>query len=992
MKKNYLMIFIVTAGLLIYNVASATIPKGSERHYYDQRLTKGQVKNRQGSALKGVMVSVKGKAANTLTDENGYYSLEADVNDVLIYQLEGYAQQEQKVVAKDINVLLEKNETGEPVDVLFGTHKANTFSGAVSSIKADELSSVGSPVVSNTLAGRLLGLVTSQSISLGNDGSNFSVRNSSPIIIVDGAVRDIDQLNINEIDEITVLKDPVSLAPFGLRSSDGIILVKTKGGTDAKQTINFSAQGALQQPTYLPKYLDSYNYALLANEAALNDGATVAPYSPADLEGYRTGLDPFKYPNNDWYKMALKPSYNFTRFNLNVAGGSSSARYFVALENLNQAGIFKDGPNDYNTNNDFNRYAFRSNVDVDIDPNTTIGLRLAGKYEKSNSPGTDVNSLFNDMRNTPPNAYPVFNPDGSMGGNSLYTKNIYGSLYKTGFIRENRRTALVDALISRKLNFITEGLSLTGSAHYTSYYNQFLNRNRSNFAVYQLNTDKSYTQFGSNANFGTGAVVNSYTRRFNYDAGLNYSRSFNKHAIDATLRYTWDQYDSGTALTGAYAGLMGRVSYDYNEKYFADLAFSYQGSEQYQKGRRYGVFPAISAGYDLAKEDFLKTTAVNQLKLKVSAGLLGYDRASNFDYQPYYSPTGTAYVFGNSAAGVNGWNEQSIGNPNITWEKSRVFNAGIDARFFNSKLGVNLEYFNRRRYDMLQTRGVSNPILGLTYPLENLGINSYKGIELGTDYNAQLGELKINLGANAQLFENKVIFQDELPRGYAYQVRTGERVGQPFGLVALGLFQSQAEINASFPQFNAVLKPGDIKYQDLNGDNKIDDDDQMAIGRKSNPINYSGSLGLKYKGFDFFALVQGVANKDFFFTGNNAWEFRTLGLTTNGTVQEHHLDRWTPATASTATYPRLSFGNNINNHRTSTYWIKNGDYLRLKNVEIGYTLPATLVNRIHFSSLRVFVNAYNAFTLTGLKDIDPEALFNNYPLYRSYTVGVNVKF
>jgi len=1002
MKKHYLMICIVTAGVLACNAANASPIKESEYHYH-QNLIKGQVKSRHGFPLKGVLVSIQGKTGSTLTDEKGYYSLQADVNDVLIYELEGYDKQEQKVKRGDLDVVLYEHGT-QWVNGLFGKHKAKTFSGAFASTKGDELSSVGSPNVSNALAGRLLGLVASQSISLGNDGSSLSLRNSEPIVIIDGAVRDIDQVNINEIADITVLKDPASLAPFGMRSSDGIIVVRTKEGASAKQIINFSAQGALQQPTYLPKYLDSYNYALLSNEAAANDGN--APiYSPADLEGYRKGEDPYKYPNNDWYKMALKPSYNFTRFNLTVSGGGPTARYFVALENLNQGGIFKDGPNDYNTNNDFNRYAFRSNVEVDIDKNLTIGLRLAGKYEKSNSPGADVNLIFLTMRNTPPNAYPVFNPNGSLGGNSLYTNNIYGLLNKTGYNREGRRTAFIDAELKRKLNFITEGLSLIGSAHYTSYYSNIVFRSRSNFAVYQLNIDpatqaQSYSQFGVNDNFqAANGYNNSFSRRFNYDAGLVYNRSFNKHAIDATLRYTWDQYDVGTSLTHAYSGLIGRASYDYNEKYFADISFSYQGTEQYQKDKRYGFFPAMSAGYDLAKEDFLNATSVNQLKLKVSAGLLGFDRASNFAYQPYYS-SGTAYVFGSSGTSLNGWNEQSLGNQNITWEKSRIFNAGIDARFFNSRLGLNLEYFNRHRYDILQTRGASNPILGLTYPAENLGINNYKGIELGSDYNVHLGDVEVNLAANAQFFKNKVVFQDELPRAYDYQVRTGSRVGQPYGLVALGLFQSQNEIDASFPQFNATLKPGDIKYKDLNGDQVINDDDQMAIGRKSNPINYAGSLGLKYKGFDFFALVQGVANKDFFFTGTNAWEFQSSSpiftssgpQSLNGSVQELHLNRWTPATATTATYPRLTLGQNVNNHRTSTYWIKNGDYLRLKNVELGYTLPSALVNSIHLSKIRVFVNAFNPFTLTQLKDLDPESLFSNYPLYRSYTVGINVKF
>ncbi|UKJ06745.1 SusC/RagA family TonB-linked outer membrane protein [Solitalea lacus] len=949
--------------------------------------------------LLGVVVAVKGTKRSTQTDAAGEFSIKAGENDILVFTAPNFQPFQVSVKNKTrFNVKLDPSDlTSETIQFLYGTHKAKTFSGAVATIKGDDINTVGSPSASNALAGRLLGLISSQSISFGNDGSNFSLRNFSPVIIVDGQVRDIDQINTSEIAEISVLKDPASLAPFGMRSSDGIIVVKTKSGSAKKQTISFSAQGALQQPTYLPKYLDSYNYAVLSNEAARNDGST-EPYTQADLDAYKNGTDPNGHPNVDWFKLALKPTYNFTRYNFNATGGNASARYFVSLENMNQGGMFNVGSQDYNTNNDYNRYAFRSNVDIDIDKNTSVGLRLAGKFEKANSPGAGIGSIMSALKSTPANAYPVFIPDTTLlGGNSLYKANIYGLINKTGFNRESRRIAFVDADLNRKLNFITEGLSATGSVHYTSYYSNTVFRSRSNFAVYQLTVDpatanKTYQQFGTNANYSSSdSYDNSFSRRLSLDGGLSYNHSFDKHGIDATVRYTWDQYDIGTSLTHAYKGVMGRVSYDYNEKLFADVAFSYQGTEQYVKGSRYGFFPAMSVGYDLAKEDFLKTSGINQLKFKVSGGLLGFDRASNYAYQPYYTSSSNVYYFGNSGTALGGWNEAAIANPNITWEKSKVFNAGIQARMLDNKLGVTVEYFNKYRYDVLQAPGSSNTLLGLSYPDENLGKYRYEGIELGSDYSVRLGKVDLSLAANAQLFDNKVIFQDEVNRPYDYQYRTGQRVGQPFGLVALGLFQSQAEIATSPTQFGVALQPGDIKYKDLNGDKVIDDNDVTAIGKKSAPIYYSGSLGLKYQGFDFSAVVQGVANKDFFFTGSNAWEFQNNGVS-SGTVQNLHLNRWTPETAATATYPRLTYGTNVNNHRTSTYWIKDGDYLRVKNVELGYTLPSSASNKIHLSNLRVFVNAYNPLTITKLKDMDPEALFNFYPLYKSYTVGISAKF
>lgn len=989
MKKHYLIVFIVTAGVLAYNAAEASPIKESEFHYH-QNLINGQVKSRSGFPLKGVLVSIKGKTGSTLTDEKGYYSLEADVNDVLIYELEGYDKQEYSAKRKNIDIFLQESRTEKWTNGLFGKHKSSTFSGSAAAVKSEDLHGAPISSVSNTLSGRLNGLLTAQSIADGDDRSFFGLRGRNPIVVVDGAVRDIDELSLNEIESITVLKDPASLAVMGLRSSDGAVVVQTKRGFAGKQIISFSAQGSLQESINLPKNLDAYNYATLANEASLNDGRPQI-YTPADLEAYKNGSDPYKYPNVNWYDAALKPRYSFNRFNLNISGGGATARYFMALENQNQGGIFKEGRNDFNTNNTVNQYNFRSNVEVDIDKNLSIALRLAGKYQQANSPGAGIDAILEQIRQTPANAYPIFNQDGSLSGNSLYTKNINGQLYKTGYTRDYRRTLFIDADLNRKLNFITSGLSLTGSIHYTSYYSNVILRNRSDFAVFQpvydpVSQTESYLQFGTNANYANGnSYGNSFSRRLNYDAGLKYSRSFSKHTIDAALRYTWDQYDVGTSLTHVYQGLLAMASYDYDERIFADFTVSYQGTEQYLKDKRYGTFPAISVGYNFAREGFIKNSIFDQLKLKASAGLLGFDRASNFAYQPYYSSASNAYYFG-TATGMTGWNETALGNPEISWEKTRVFSTGIDARVFKNSLGLTIEYFRQHRYDVLQQRGQSNPLLGITYPLENIGVYNYSGIELGLDYQKKIGQLELSLNGNLQTAKSKVVFTDELTRKYAFQQRTGQQIGQAFGLVASGLFQNQTEIDNSPKQFFSLLQPGDIKYVDQNADGVINEDDVTAIGKKGMPVYYAGSVGLKYKNFDFFALLHGVSGKDFYFVGNNAWEFQD-----NANLQQHHLNRWTPLNP-TADYPRLTLGTNTNNHRTSTYWIKNGNYLRLKNVQLGYNLPSTVTRKIGFGNLRIFTSAFNLVTVTKLKDLDPESLFGNYPLYRSYNIGLTAKF
>lgn len=976
MKRIYLTIFIITVGMLTYNEVNAA-PLNGPKQYYHLKLIKGQVKNQYGLPLEGVRVTVKGKTESVVTDARGYYSVEAAIDsDVLTYELTGYDHQEQRVKGNNIDVFLQENGSTRSFNV----------------VKAEALYDIPVPNVSSTLSGRLNGLITTQSVFNGTDRSSFLLRGRSPIVMVDGAIRDIDGLSLNEIESITVVKDAVSLATMGMRGADGIVMVRTKNGSDSKPIISFSAQTAVQEPLQLPKYLDAYHYALLANEASANDGRPQI-YSASDLEGYKNGTDPYKYPNVNWYEETLKPRYSFNRFNLNVSGGGKSARYFIALENQNQGGIFKEGPNNFNTNNTINRYNFRSNVDVDIDKNLSIALRLAGKYEQANSPGVEIEDILDQIKQTPANAYPIFNKDGSLSGNSLYTKNLFGQLYNTGYMRDNRRNLLVDADLNRKLNFITSGLSLAGSIHYTSYYNNTVLRNRTNFAVFQPVYDpatqtESYLQFGTNGSYDkSNSYGNSFTRRLNYDAGLKYNRSFSKHHIDAALRYTWDQYDIGITLTHAYQGIDANASYDYDQKIFASISVSYQGTEQYPKDKKYGTFPALSVGYDLSKEAFLKNSIFDQLKLKASAGLLGFDRAFNFSYQPYYGTSSNTYYFGSTATGMAGWNESALGNPAITWEKTKVFNIGIDARMLKNSLGLSLEYFRQHRYDALQQRGQSNPLLGTTYPLENIGVYNTNGVELGLDYHKKFGQLELSLNGNLQFSNSRVVYTDELPRKYAYQQRTGQQIGQPFGLVAAGLFQSQQEINNSPAQFSSALQPGDIRYLDQNGDGVINEDDVTAIGKKGAPVYYSASAGLRYQHFDFSALLQGVSDRDVYFTGNNAWEFQN-----NGSVQQYHLNRWTPSNAATADYPRLSFGTNTNNHRTSTYWIKNGNYLRLKNIQLGYTLPSSLTRRASLSNVRLFASAFNLFTITKLKDLDPESLFSNYPLYKSYNIGLTAKF
>lgn len=827
--------------------------------------------------------------------------------------------------------------------------------------------------------------------TLGSDAVSLSLRGQSPTIIIDGIPRPLTIFNLEEIESVTVLKDAVSTAMLGGKGANGVLLITTKRGAKGRQSISFTAQTAFQKSLKTPNALNSFQYATLYNEARVNDGLTPI-YTSTDLQAYQTGSDPIGHPDVDWKSVVTKPTSRFNHYTLNVSGGNDFGKYFVAVEHVNQTGLFRSSDlNTYETDNTFKNFTVRSNVDLQINKKLSAGINLMGRLINMNDPGFGSGSILNQMYITPNNAYPIYNPNGTYATTSSYQNNIYAQAVSSGYIGTYKRDVLADLFLKRTFNEITEGLWLKAKASIYSTLAENTFRNKS-FATFAYNpTTNAYTQYGTN---GTQSNTTGITQQGHSDyeeLALGYDRNFGKNGVSAILLANNDNAFSGSDLPYTLRGISGKASYNFDEKYVLDLAFGYNGSNYYPPAGdfKYGFFPAMGLAWNMEKENFLKDVKwVSALKLYGTYGKTGNDNPGYFVYiQRYFD--GTSAYFGATAGSQTSIFEQPLANPNITWEKANKLNIGVQGTLFNNKVGFSVERYSDKYYDLLMQRGKNSALIGQNYPIENIGQSRYTGWDFKLNYQQTINKFSYFIAATGGTQKSEVLFQDEVNQPYAWMQRTGQAVGQRFGYIDQGLFQSQAEINTSAKVEGYTAQPGDIKYKDLNGDGIINQLDQTAIGNTKALFYYGFNLGFQFKGFDLSALIQGAMNRTVYVGGNTEWAFQNGGF---GQAWEQNLGRWTPQTASTATQPRVGLGANINNYATSTYWQHSGNYVRLKNVELGYTIPDFLTKKIGLQSLRVFANATNLLTFSAYDKIDPEVYNGSYPIQRLINMGVNVKF
>jgi len=885
--------------------------------------------------------------------------------------------------------------------------------------------------VLNALTGRVAGLYSKQSSGQpGLDGVALTLEGRTPIVLVDGVVRPLTALDLEEIESVTVLKDAMSTAMLGVRGANGAVLITTRRGSNTAQQISFTVQSAFQQPIGMLKPLNAFDYATLRNEA-VNNEISVNPnfstgllYSAADLQAFQNNSDPIGHPVNNFQSQLLKSTTQLNRYSLNVSGGNSTVRYFTSIEHLYQDGLFNTSAiNSYNTNDYYSTYMIRSNIELDITSKITAGVHLFGSIANENEPGgvsvvgptgatlTGTQSIFNSFLTTPNNAYPVYNTNGSYGGNSQFPANILGQAISSGYLQNYTRNVSADFYVKRTLDEVTKGLYLKAIVSYTSNLNEQINRSKPVIAFqesisgtgvqsYGAALTPNSTQINTNAISSTIGVPGVGQSRQNYtEVSLGWNRDFDHvHHFEAVVLANSDNRDDGVNLAYDVQGISARASYNYKEKYIAELAGGYNGSNYYPgtSHYKYGLFPVVGLGWNITKEDFMNNNSwISNLKLTANYGKVGNDNPGYFVYLQRYNNAASP-IFGTSAGANTSLAESSpLANPNISYEQANKLNVSLQGLLLNNKLGFEVDYYNNTFSNVLIQRGQSTSLLGSTYPTENIGRNLYTGYDFQISWqDTKSKDFSYHIALNAGLQQSKVLFSDEVPEPYPWMVRTGQKVGQAFGYVAEGLFQNQSDISNARQNSVGVVpgytaQPGDIKYLDKNGDGVINQFDQAPIGPKGPLVIFGADLGFRYKYLDFSALLQGVGNYNVYLNGNSYWEFQNNGF---GQAYQQQLGRFTPATAATATYPRLSIGTNSNNQVFSSYWYRSADFMRLKNIQVGFTLPDKYANTVKVKSLRLFVSGTNLFTVTRLKGgIDPEDTNGLYPIQKLFNVGINIK-
>ena len=890
--------------------------------------------------------------------------------------------------------------------VAYGMQPKWMTTGAVSSVRGNELKSFV-PNIANMLNGRIPGLVVQQwgcepgadSPAMNARGVNTYGSGTGLFIVIDGFQSTeayFQQLTPQEIESITLLKDASATAIYGSKGANGVLLITTKRGTSDKIKINFSIQSGFQQPLRLPEFLGAYDYATLYNEALVNDGKSPF-YTPMDLEAYKTGNDPIFHPDVDWYGTILRKAAPITNYNFTASGSNEYFRYFVLLNVLDDRSLYRKAGNvsDFSKNGTYTRYNFRTNIDVKLSKRLQGAITLGGTIEDKTNPGTSENTsgMFDLMSSIAPNAFPVYVSTGMYGGNSMYS-NPLGDLMQTGYTSYNGRSLQAIFQLKGDLGFITPGLSVNGAVGFNTYFKSYSKKSRQ-YARYSVDRDNAdeiiYTTYGQNTSLAGDESSSSQWRDYSLQASLNYNRTFNGlHNIDAIYLGSYNDYVvTGTDLSYKNIAMGGRVTYSYDKRYIGEFSFGYNGTENFPKGHRFGFFPAGSLGWILSNEAFLKGNPIlNYLKLRASYGIVGNDNIGGIRYMfdQYYD--GYGYHLGNSNNVQDGLVDGKLANPDVTWEKEKKFNVGFEATLVN-KIDVSFDYFIQKRSNILSQPYRTVPdYLGISRPDINIGKVDNKGLETSIRYNG-IGKKDLTYFVETSLWyaKNKVVYNAEAIQENEYLYGTGRIVGQPFVLEAIGFFKDEDDILKSPTQTFTDVRPGDIKYKDQNKDGKIDSNDYYPIGYTSMPqITLGLHGGITFKGFDMDIFFQGAANRTVYCGGKYYHAFQN-----DGKISSIALGRWTPETAETATYPRLSSENNLNNYQASSFWQKNGNFLKLRSLEIGYTLPFQLSRKINLEKVRIFANGTNLFSLDHMDGFtDPETM-SGYPALRIISFGLSIQ-
>jgi TonB-linked SusC/RagA family outer membrane protein len=973
--------------------------------------------------LIGVVVRLKSNpTVGNSTDLDGLYVIEADADEVLQFAYMGYDVVEVPVEGRsEINISMSMNQEvlEEAMVVGFGTQKKISVIGAQQSITATDIK-VPVANVTNSLAGRVAGVVSIQrSGQPGYDDANIYIRGistltasmSAPLTLVDGVPRSISQVDPEDIESFSILKDASATAVYGVRGANGVIIITTKSGKIGKPKFNFRYSEGMTRFVKTPDFVDAPKYMEVANEALMTRGENPR-YSAYDIKMTRTGADPFLYPNVDWMDVLFKDFGHVRTANGNISGGSEKANYYIGLSYYSEQGLYNvDKTNhDYNANTFYDRYSVTANINLKPTALTEIKFGVQGYLANANYPAVSQSVIFGSAFYATPNYVAPIYPGGKIGDlPSASVTNPYAVLNEQGYANQWRSQIFSNLRVTQQLPFITEGLSITGMFSFDAYNYTSSTFSRIPVTWQATGRDEQGNLIYQQTNQGSEALsykTNHQGDRTIYlEAALNYSRSFGKHDVTGLLLYNQsDEVNTmastlESALPYRFRGLAGRFTYAFDERYFAEFNFGYNGSENFAPGHRFGFFPSVGLGWVMSNEKWFAPAkdVINHFKLRATWGKVGNANITGrrFAYISTVTTGGTVYTFGENMD--QSYSQKEIGDiaVDVSWETAMKSNIGLDLMFLDKSLNFQFDMFSEQRKGIFLTRGGVPGYTGISKtPLGNLGAVDNKGLEFSVDYKKQFGRnFYMSVMGNFSYNHNTVV-ENDIDYAYPWLDLRGQRVGQRYGYIAEKLFESDEEVAAS-PYQAGDTRAGDIKYKDLNSDGVIDAYDKAPIGWGSTPeIMYGFGFNLSWKGIALSAMFQGAAHVDMLVIGEGVTPFQ-YGMS-RGNLLSNIDDRWTEANPrQDVFYPRLTPGSTNMNYEASTWWLKPADYLRLKNLQLSYTLPSKVCEKIRMNSFTIFLQGVNVFTITPFDIWDVElgdGRGDTYPNISSYSIGLNFNF
>ena len=883
--------------------------------------------------------------------------------------------------------------------------KESTTAGAT--VTADVLGHRTSTLGSNALFGLIPGLQVLQNPGTEwDEGATLYVRGigtsntQTPLILIDGFERNIDNLVVQDIESVTVLKDAVALSLYGVRGANGVVLIKTKRGYAGKPEITFDYEFKVGTPTYKPKMADGYTYAQAMNEGRVNDGLSPA-YSDRELNAFKNQTYPEFYPNVDWWDEALRNHSYSNNANFSMRGGGDVAKYFAQLNYVNSQGIFRptEDNDGYSTQLKLSKLNFLTNLDINLGKTTQLALGVRGSFAEYNEPynSNGASGIFAALYQVPSGAMPMKTSHNLWGATTVYNNNPMALISGSGYQRTQVRNLYADMQLTQKLDFLAKGLSAgirVGFDNEAEYVDSNVRDFGSESAIkgWDGAIDR-YTQLTSESALEFYNDIEDVVRHLNINAHVNYDRTWNEHKLNATLFYGMDKTTQRGRNNGrAFMDIVAQAHYTYKNRYLLDFALAGSASSVLDPGDRWGIFPSVGLGWLLSEESALKADWLNTLKLRASYGMAGRaDYAVNL-FRPAYGGGGS-YLFKDTPSSVSGTKESRLAVSGLTYEKSHKLNVGIDFMAWN-RLSLTIDgYYDHRTDILVSGAGTMSSVLGITAPRVNDGVINSFGVDVAANWNDRIGNVNYQLGGQFSFSRNKIIEMDEEYRPYDYLKRTGRPVSQLFGYEVEGIYQSQEEIdNREVKQYLSEVRPGDLKFKDQNGDKRIDAYDQVAIGYNDvcPEIYYGFNVGAEYKGLGFLAYFQGVSNYSEVLSTASVYR----PLISNNTISQYYYDnRWSESNPN-GKFPRLTTTGSNNNYNTNSLWVADASYLKLRTLEVYYQLPESWIKGSRcLQKAKIFARGYDLFSLNKLDGIsDPEAVGANHPLMRQFTFGVNLCF